>query len=73
MPLWVPREYAGMLAVDCGRGRRGGARFQTPLETIKDVLERDRAMAEEEPAAGLSTERRKGCSWPGTVAPVRTL
>ena len=59
MPLWVPREYAGMLAVDCGRAVAEGLVFRPLSETIRDVLEWDRARAEEEPAAGLSPEREK--------------
>jgi 2'-hydroxyisoflavone reductase len=59
MPLWVPREYAGMLAVDCGRAVAEGLVFRPLSETIKDVLEWDRARAEEEPAAGLSPKREK--------------
>ena len=59
MPLWVPREYAGLQAVDCGRAIEAGLAFRPLSETIRDVLEWDRARAEEEPAAGLRPERER--------------
>jgi 2'-hydroxyisoflavone reductase len=59
LPLWVPREYGGMLAVDCGRAIAAGLTFRPVSETIKDVLEWDRGRAETELAAGLKPERER--------------
>jgi 2'-hydroxyisoflavone reductase len=59
LPLWVPREYAGMLAVDCGRAIAAGLAFRPVSETIRDVLEWDRARAEAELNAGLKPEKER--------------
>jgi 2'-hydroxyisoflavone reductase len=60
LPLWVPREYAAMLAVDCSRAIAAGLTFRPLAETIEDVLDRDRARAAGvEPAAGLRPEREQ--------------
>jgi 2'-hydroxyisoflavone reductase len=60
LPLWVPREYAGVLAVDCGKAIAAGLTFRPTSETIRDVLEWDgtRAAAAE-PSAGLTPERER--------------
>jgi 2'-hydroxyisoflavone reductase len=39
LPLWVPREYGAMLAVNCGRAIAAGLTFRPVSETIRDVLE----------------------------------
>ena len=59
LPLWVPREYAGMLAVDCGKAIAAGLTFRPVSETIKDVLEWDSRRAEADLAAGLKPERER--------------
>ena len=59
LPLWVPREYGAMLAVDCGRAISAGLTFRPASETIRDVLEWDRARAETEPAAGLKPQKER--------------
>ena len=60
LPLWVPREYAGLLDVDCGRAIETGLTFRPLSETIEDVLDWDRATrAGREPAAGLRPEREQ--------------
>jgi 2'-hydroxyisoflavone reductase len=59
LPLWVPREYGGMLAVDCRRAIAAGLAFRPVSETIRDVLEWDRTRASEELAAGLKAERER--------------
>lgn len=60
LPLWVPREDAAMLAVDCGRAITAGLAFRSLPETVKDVLEWDRARsADTEPAAGLRPEKER--------------
>jgi hypothetical protein len=51
LPLWVPREYAAMLAIDCGRAIEAGLAFRPLVETIKDLLDWDRA--------GLRPEREQ--------------
>jgi 2'-hydroxyisoflavone reductase len=59
LPLWVPREYAGMLAVDCGKAIAAGLTFRPVSETIRDVLEWDSNRAEPELAAGLKPDRER--------------
>ncbi|HET7271705.1 MAG TPA: NAD-dependent epimerase/dehydratase family protein [Rubrobacter sp.] len=59
LPLWVPREDAAMLAVDCGRAIAAGLAFRPVSQTVKDVLEWDRARADTEPRAGLRPERER--------------
>jgi 2'-hydroxyisoflavone reductase len=59
LPLWVPREYAGLLAVDCGKAIAAGLTFRRVSETIRDVLEWDSNRAEPDPAAGLEPERER--------------
>jgi 2'-hydroxyisoflavone reductase len=60
LPLWVPREYAAMLAVDCSKAIEAGLTFRPLAETIEDVLNWDRATrAGREPAAGLRPEREQ--------------
>jgi 2'-hydroxyisoflavone reductase len=60
LPLWLPREYAALLAIDCGRAIAAGLAFRPLSETIGDVLEWDRARAADtEPAAGLEPERER--------------
>jgi 2'-hydroxyisoflavone reductase len=54
LPLWVPREYAAMLVIDCGRAIEAGLAFRPLVETIKDVLDWDRATT-----AGLRPEREQ--------------
>jgi 2'-hydroxyisoflavone reductase len=59
LPLWVPREYAGMLAVDCGKAIAAGLTFRPVSETIRDVLEWDTNRAEPDLAAGLEPEKER--------------
>jgi 2'-hydroxyisoflavone reductase len=59
LPLWVPREFAGMLAVDCGKAIAAGLTFRPVSETIRDVLEWDSTRVEVDPAAGLKPERER--------------
>jgi 2'-hydroxyisoflavone reductase len=47
LPLWLPADVAGFLAVDSTRGRSAGLRTRPPAETIADVLRWD---AERDPA-----------------------
>jgi 2'-hydroxyisoflavone reductase len=59
-PLWLPREYAGLLDVDCGKAIEAGLTFRPLSETIEDVLDWDRAtVAGRELAAGLRPEREQ--------------
>ena len=58
MPLWVPREYAGLQTVDCGKAIEAGLSFRPVSDTIRGVLEWDRARpSEDEPGAGLRPQR----------------
>ncbi|HEX6708789.1 MAG TPA: NAD-dependent epimerase/dehydratase family protein [Rubrobacter sp.] len=60
LPLWVPREDAAMLAVDCCRAIAAGLVFRPVSETVRDVLDWDRARTEDtEPRAGLLLERER--------------
>ena len=60
LPLWVPREDAALLDVDCGKAIEAGLTFRSLSETIEDVLEWDRARPlGTEPAAGLTPEREQ--------------
>jgi 2'-hydroxyisoflavone reductase len=59
LPLWVPREYAGMLEVECGKAIAAGLTFRPVSETIKDVLQWDSNRGEGELAAGLKPERER--------------
>jgi 2'-hydroxyisoflavone reductase len=60
LPLWVPRKYAAMLAVDCSKAIEAEFAFRPLSETIEDVLDWDRATgAGREPAAGLRPEREQ--------------
>ena len=60
LPLWLPREYAALLAIDCRRAIEAGLTFRPLAETIQDVLDWDRAtMAGRDPAAGLRPEREQ--------------
>src|SRR5215204_716717 len=60
LPLWVPREDAAMLAVDCGKAIAAGLAFRPLSETVKDVLDWDRARTTDgEPAAGLRSVRER--------------
>ena len=59
LPLWVPREFAGMLDVDCGRAIAAGLAFRPLSETIRDVLEWDSKRGEADLAAGLKLERER--------------
>ena len=70
LPLWVPREDAALLAIDCGRAIVAGLTFRPLAETIKDVLDWDRARMEgREPAAGLRPERERELlrAWQGAT------
>jgi 2'-hydroxyisoflavone reductase len=60
LPLWVPREDAALLDIDCSRAVEKGLAFRPLSETIEDVLEWDRARpVGTEPAAGLTPEREQ--------------
>jgi 2'-hydroxyisoflavone reductase len=59
LPLWVPREYAGMLAVDCGKAMAAGLTFRPVSATIRDVLEWDSKRVEADLVAGLKLERER--------------
>jgi 2'-hydroxyisoflavone reductase len=60
LPLWLPREYAAMQTIDCGKAIEAGLTFRPLSETIEDVLGWDRATkAGREPAAGLRPEREQ--------------
>jgi 2'-hydroxyisoflavone reductase len=60
LPLWVPREEAALLAIDCGKAIAAGLAFRPVSETVRDVLDWDRARTvDTEPGAGLRPERER--------------
>ena len=59
LPLWVPREYGAMLAVDCVRAIAARLTFRPVSETIRDVLEWDSKRVEADLVAGLKLERER--------------
>jgi 2'-hydroxyisoflavone reductase len=59
MPFWVPREMAGILAVDVGRAVEAGLVFRPLGETVRDVPGPDAARPEVEIEAGISREREE--------------
>ena len=59
MPLWVPREYAGMMEVDCGRAIGAGLTFRPLSETVRDVLRWDGEREKADLDAGLKPERER--------------
>ncbi|HEY6711943.1 MAG TPA: NAD-dependent epimerase/dehydratase family protein [Rubrobacter sp.] len=60
LPLWVPRDYAALQAIDCGKAIEAGLTFRPLSETIEDVLDWNRATAAgRELAAGLRPEREQ--------------
>ena len=70
LPLWVPREYAAMLAVDCSKAIAAGLTFRPLSETIEDMLDWDRATGTgREVAAGLRPEREQELlrAWQGAT------
>ena len=58
MPLWVPAEMAGVLAVDVGRALRAGLAFRPLAETVRDVLGSGGSSVES--GAGIPREREEG-------------
>jgi 2'-hydroxyisoflavone reductase len=60
LPLWVTREYVGVLAVDCGKAIAEGLSFRPVSETIEGVLEWDSTRAADAGlSAGLTPERER--------------
>ena len=59
MPLWVPREMAGILAVDVRRAVGAGLVFRPLAETVRDVPGPDAGRPEVEIGAGISREREE--------------
>lgn len=60
LPLWLPREYAGLQAIDCRKAIAAGLAFRPLSETITDVLEWDHTWGKDkQPAAGLGPERER--------------
>jgi 2'-hydroxyisoflavone reductase len=59
LPLWLPEEHAGMLAVDNSRAVAAGLEFRPVGETIRDVLDYERGHADAEYDAGLGAERER--------------
>ena len=58
LPLWLPREYAALQAIDCSRAIEAGLTFRPLSETIEDVLDWDRATGTGR-VAGLRPEREQ--------------
>lgn len=70
LPLWLPREYGALQAIDCTKAITAGLAFRPLSRTITEVLEWDRTRREnEEPAAGLGPERERELlrAWQGAT------
>ena len=60
LPLWVPREYGALQAIDCGKAIAAGLTFRPLSATIRDVLEWDSTReAGTRLAAGFKPERER--------------
>ena len=59
MPFWVPREMAGILAVDVGRAVGAGLAFRPLAETVRDTLGSEAGGSDVEFDAGISREREE--------------
>lgn len=70
LPLWLPREYAGLQAIDCGKAIAAELAFRPLSQTITDVLEWDHTRGKDkQPAAGLGPERERELlrAWQGAT------
>ncbi len=70
LPLWLPREYGALQAIDCGKGIAAGLAFRPLSETITDVLEWDQTRGKDkQPSAGLGPERERELlrAWQGAT------
>ena len=59
LPLWVPREYDGLQAVDCGRAIAAGLSFPAPVRDDKRRARVGPQEREADLAAGLRPERER--------------
>jgi 2'-hydroxyisoflavone reductase len=59
LPLWLPAEDAGFLAVDAGRARAAGLRTRPPAETIADTLRWDAERDPSERHDALASDRER--------------
>jgi 2'-hydroxyisoflavone reductase len=59
MPFWVPREMAGILAVDVGRAVGAGLVFRPLGETLRDVPGPEDERPEVEIGAGIPRGREE--------------
>ena len=59
MPLWVPGEMAGILAVDVGRSVGTGLGFRPLAETVRDTAGSDGEKPCAEIGAGITRDREK--------------
>jgi 2'-hydroxyisoflavone reductase len=70
LPLWLPREYDALQAIDCTKAIAAGLAFRPLSETIADVLEWDHTRSKDErPDAGLRPERERELlrAWQGAT------
>ena len=59
LPFWVPREVAGILAVDVGRAMGAGLAFRPLGEIVRGVPGPEDERSEAEIGAGISREREE--------------
>ena len=57
LPLWLPADVAGFLAVDAARARAAGLRIRPVAETVADVLAWDAARDPAERRDAMSADR----------------
>ncbi len=60
MPFWIPKEMAGILAVDVDRAVGAGLAFRPLAETVSDTLGANGGRLEAGFDAGISRERERG-------------
>ncbi len=60
MPFWVPKEMAGILAVDVDRAVGAPLAFRSLAETVSDTLCANAVKLEAKFDAGISWERERG-------------
>jgi 2'-hydroxyisoflavone reductase len=59
LPLWLPAEDSGFLAVDAARARAAGLRTRPPAETIADVLQWDAGREPAERRYAMPADRER--------------
>lgn len=59
LPLWLPRDAAGLMEIDCRKAIQAGLTFRPMEETVWDTLGWDRSRVQGALKAGLTPERER--------------